>query len=116
MDDFAKWLFRIVAAIGAVAFITTYAMRHDFSRGWAPSFNEDYAPPPAAPSVPAPNAEVARSEPVAEPVKEATKPAPVAVQAGTPQSARSYVPCQPIGRTAKGELVYSMDCRSPPAQ
>jgi hypothetical protein len=24
------------------------------------------------------------------------------------------VPCQPIGRTGKGELVYSMDCRSPP--
>ncbi|WP_031336161.1 hypothetical protein [Rhodopseudomonas sp. B29] len=114
MDDFAKWLFRIVAVIGAVAFVTTYAMRHDFSRGWMPSFSEDYAPPPAVGAAPAPSSEVTKSEPAAEPAKEAAKPAMAAVPAAAPQAARNYVPCQPIGRTAKGELVYSMDCRTPP--
>jgi hypothetical protein len=47
-----------------------------------------------------------------------TQPAPKAVPKNT---ARTADPCAPIGRTAKGELVYSMTCDNlpvppPPAQ
>jgi hypothetical protein len=31
--------------------------------------------------------------------------------AANPAAAASFARCQPIGRTARGELVYSMDCR-----
>ena len=46
-----------------------------------------------------------------------TQPAP---KAAPKSAARATDPCAPIGRTAKGELVYSMKCDSlpvpPPAQ
>lgn len=109
MDNLPKWLFRIMIVVGAIGFVSTYAMRHDFSRGWAPSFNDDDYTPPVA-GAPAPAASVAPAAAPAAPAQEAAKPAPVAAAA----AARPFVPCQPIGRTAKGELVYSMDCRSPP--
>lgn len=103
-DDFAKWLLRIVGVIGLIAFGTTYAVRHDWSRGWMPSANPDYAPPAAT----AP--EVAATAPAVAPAA-ATAPSATA----TPAATRTTIPCQPIGRTAKGELVYSMDCRALPA-
>lgn len=123
-DDFAKWLLRIVGVIGVIAFGTTYAVRHDWSKGWMPSANPDYAPPVAtAPAVGAP--EAAAAAPPATPAAPATGPAPASSAqpaavttpstAAAPATARAAVPCQPIGRTAKGELVYSMDCRSLPA-
>lgn len=118
-DDFAKWLLRIVAVIGVIAFGTTYAIRHDWSKGWMPSANPDYAPPPvSAPETAAPVAPRAAPPQQIAPAPQAgvEPPAPAGVAAAAPAAARAYVPCQPIGRTAKGELVYSMDCRSPPAQ
>lgn len=33
-----------------------------------------------------------------------------AVEPVVGRDAANFPPCQPIGRTAKGELVYSMDC------
>ncbi|KIZ40844.1 hypothetical protein OO17_16645, partial [Rhodopseudomonas palustris] len=44
-DNFAKWLFRIVATLGAIGFITAYSIRHDWSKGAMPSFSDDYRPP-----------------------------------------------------------------------
>ncbi|ABD07509.1 conserved hypothetical protein [Rhodopseudomonas palustris HaA2] len=114
-DDFAKWLLRIVGVIGLIAFGTTYAIRHDWSRGWMPSANPDYAPPPV--SAPETAAPVAPAAPAAQATAPAAPPAAAtAPSAAAPAAARAYVPCQPIGRTARGELVYSMDCRTPPAQ
>ena len=54
----------------------------------------------------------------ASPAWAQTQPAPKAVPKST---ARAADPCAPIGRTAKGELVYSMKCDNmpvppPPAQ
>ncbi|RJF70332.1 hypothetical protein [Rhodopseudomonas palustris] len=119
-DDFAKWLLRIVGVIGLIAFGTAYAVRHDWSKGWMPSASPDYAPPAAS----APEA-VAAAPPAAQvqaPAVTATAPAaapPAAALSTTvteaPAVVRASSPCQPIGRTAKGELVYSMDCRSLPA-
>ncbi|MGO3929499.1 hypothetical protein [Rhodopseudomonas pseudopalustris] len=41
----------------------------------------------------------------------------VASQAGTPNTqVGDFAPCQPIGQTADGELVYSMDCEQTPAE
>jgi hypothetical protein len=42
--------------------------------------------------------------------KEPGAEVPIGVGVGVPR------PCQPIGRTAKGELVYSMDCQKIPEQ
>ncbi|MBB1091229.1 hypothetical protein [Rhodopseudomonas pseudopalustris] len=115
MDDFPKWLLRIVGVIGLIAFGTTYAIRHDWSRGWMPSANPDYAPPPVSmPEIAAPAAPSAAPAPQAGVSVQPSAPAAAAPPAAS--SARAYVPCQPIGRTARGELVYSMDCRMQPAQ
>ncbi|MGP9810761.1 hypothetical protein ACTZWT_04535 [Rhodopseudomonas sp. NSM] len=120
-DNFAKWLLRIVAVIGVIAFGTTYAIRHDWSKGWMPSANPDYAPPPVSAPEPAAQPAAPVAPPVAPAAQETAPAAPPAAAAApsaasAPAAARAYVPCQPIGRTAKGELVYSMDCRTPPAQ
>ncbi|WP_322517056.1 hypothetical protein SR870_05695 [Rhodopseudomonas palustris] len=121
-DDFAKWLLRIVGVIGLIAFGTTYAIRHDWSRGWMPSANPEYAPPAASapePAAPAaqPAAPAAQATSPAAPINAPAAPPAAAAApsaASAPAAARAYVPCQPIGRTARGELVYSMDCRTPP--
>jgi hypothetical protein len=47
----------------------------------------------------------------ASPASAQTQPAPKAVPKNT---ARAADPCAPIGRTAKGELVYSMKCDNLP--
>jgi hypothetical protein len=49
---------------------------------------------------------------IASPARAQTPPAPKAVK-GT--SARTVDVCAPIGRTAKGELVYSIKCDNMPA-
>jgi hypothetical protein len=49
---------------------------------------------------------------VASPAWAQTQPAPKAAPKST---ARAIDPCAPIGRTAKGELVYSMQCDNMPA-
>jgi len=41
--------------------------------------------------------------------------APVTAQAGVPAPAGDVAPCQPLGHTASGKLVYSMDCEGVPA-
>ncbi|QLH71956.1 hypothetical protein OOZ54_15605 [Rhodopseudomonas palustris] len=113
MEDFPKWFLRIMVVVGIIAFGSVYWMRHDWSKGWAPSFNAgDYGPPPAsAPEPAAPAATAPAVAPAAAPSEAARPTAAPSAQAG-----RASTPCQPIGRTAKGELVYSMDCRALPAQ
>ena len=49
---------------------------------------------------------------IASPVWAQTQIAPKTL-ANSP-TARAADPCAPIGRTAKGELVYSMRCENPP--
>ncbi|MBN8992955.1 MAG: hypothetical protein J0H42_32370 [Rhizobiales bacterium] len=48
---------------------------------------------------------------IASPAWAQTQPAPKAVPKNT---ARAADPCAPIGRTARGELVYSMKCDNLP--
>src|SRR3954454_5554562 len=50
---------------------------------------------------------------IASPALAQTQPAPKAVPKST--TARALDACAPIGRTAKGELVYSMKCDILPA-
>lgn len=120
MEEFPKWFLRIMIVVGTIAFVSVYWMRHDWSKGWMPSFNTgDYSPPGAAPepAVPATPAPSPAPAPAASVAGEAARPtAAPSVPAAAPAAARASVPCQPIGRTAKGELVYSMDCRALPAQ
>jgi hypothetical protein len=101
-DNFAKWLFRIAAGVGAVAFIVTYSVRHDWSKGAMPTVTDDYRPPEGS----------------APPAWASPATGPASPAGALPQTVdgQSYLPCQPIGRTGKGELVYSMDCLRPPAQ
>ena len=109
MEDFPKWFLRIMVVVGIIAFGSVYWMRHDWSKGWAPSFNAgDYGPPSAS----APEPAAAPGAAPAAASSEAARPA----AAPSAQPSRASTPCQPIGRTAKGELVYSMDCRALPAQ
>jgi hypothetical protein len=112
MEDFPNWFLRIMVVLGTIGFVSVYSLRHDWSKGWAPRFNaEDYAPP-APPAAPSNNVAPAATAESAQPAAPAA--APSAPAAAPAVGARAYVPCQPIGRTAKGELVYSMDCRNPP--
>jgi len=52
------------------------------------------------------------TKPSDPPVAAATTPRAIAPASG---ESRASPPCQPIGRTASGKLVYSMDCRMPAA-
>ncbi|NVN86365.1 MAG: hypothetical protein HXX15_09795 [Rhodopseudomonas sp.] len=108
-DNFAKWLFRIVAAVGAIAFIVTYSIRHDWSKGAMPMFSDDYRPPESV-------APPASAAPTTSPVSTAGVPQAASVAPPQTIDGQTFMRCQPIGRTAKGELVYSMDCERPSAQ
>ncbi|ABD89026.1 hypothetical protein [Rhodopseudomonas palustris] len=79
---FATWALRLAIVAGVIGFGSLYLMRNTSVFG------------PAAPS----------SEAATEPA--ATSLAPAAADADD-----RFPPCQPIGRTARGELVFSMDCQ-----
>lgn len=95
--DMTKWMFRAVIVLGAIGFVTLYSVRHDWSKGWMPSMTPDYQPP---------------SESTAD---TSASPAPVAAPAAAPRAGEPPR-CQPFGRTARGELVYSIDCEQIPCR
>jgi hypothetical protein len=97
--DMTKWVFRAVIVLGAIGFATLYSVRHDWSKGWMPSMTPDYQQPV---SEPASDASTNDSSP-------SISRAPVAAPTGGEPPR-----CQPFGRTARGELVYSMDCEQIP--
>jgi len=95
------WLTRIVVAGVVIALVVMYGPKwfaEQASQGGAPATLSSEKAPPAAPA--------AKAAPVAPASEPAATPA-----AETAASATSFARCQPIGRTARGELVYSMDCR-----
>ena len=100
--DLTKWMFRAVIVLGTIGFVTLYSVRHDWSKGWMPSMTPDYQPTSesAADTSPAESSEAAVRAPAAAPA--------AAPRAGEPPR------CQPFGRTARGELVYSIDCEQIP--
>jgi hypothetical protein len=95
------WLTRIVVAAVLIALAVMYG----------PKWFAEQATSPATPAAQSTD----RAAPVA-PAEKAAPAATVSEQTATPAAdqaagAASFARCQPIGRTAKGELVYSMDCR-----
>jgi hypothetical protein len=98
------WLTRFVVAAVLIALAVMYGPKwigEQANVAVAPT--EKAAPAaPAAPAAAAPE----RAEPAAAAPAEQAAPAAPA----------SFARCQPIGRTARGELVYSMDCRRQPGE
>jgi hypothetical protein len=101
VHEMSKWILRVMIVLGAIGFGTIYVQRNGWTIAEIPtvfdkssSSNEPVsaaAPEPAVAAAPAPSA------------------APVAGA-----TAAVLAPCQPIGRTGRGELVYSMDCQQLP--
>jgi hypothetical protein len=91
MHDMSKWILRIVIVLGAIGFGTIYVQRNGWTIAEMPKVF-DNTTPASAPS---------------------TVAAAVAPALAGPSG--SFAPCQPIGRTGRGELVYSMDCQQVPA-
>lgn len=125
------WLTRIVVLGVVIALVVMYGIPK-----W---FGEDQATPAAATvtaTAPASPAPAVRSQPASaeprdaapattvapdaapaeKPVATADRAAPVTnIDRIDPQLSVTPGPrCQPIGRTARGELVYSMDCKRVP--
>jgi hypothetical protein len=90
MHNLSKWILRVMIVLGAIGFTAVYVNRNGWTIAEAPPIFNGPAPAPAPVFVPA--------------------YAPAVGGATT-----SFAPCQPIGRTARGELVYSMDCQQVPA-
>jgi hypothetical protein len=102
MHELSKWIFRAMIVLGIIGFGSIYLMRNGLTIAEMPKVFDAAEQRPAAipPPVPAPAAPV---------------PAPAVSAAPTAAPAERFAPCQPIGRTARGELVYSMDCAQLPA-
>lgn len=121
MQDMAKWILRGVIVVFGAGFLYVYVSRNGWTiaempavwDGRAPAASDSPATAPAVPSSPEASP-AATAGPVAAP---ASSPLPAAkTSSATPAAATPTFPqCQPIGRTEKGELVYSMDCRRLPA-
>jgi hypothetical protein len=102
----SKWILRIMIVLGAIGFGTIYVQRNGLTIAEIPTVFDKSATPP----------EVAEA-PAATPAAPAAAPAPspsVATAAAPAAAAVPFAPCQPIGRTGRGELVYSMDCQQLP--
>ncbi|HEY0330176.1 MAG TPA: hypothetical protein VGC77_13880 [Rhodopseudomonas sp.] len=106
MQDMAKWILRAVIVVFGAGFVYVYVSRNGWTLAEMPTVWDANAP--AASGSPA-TAPVAPRAP-ALPSAAAATPAASAPSA----AATSFPPCQPIGRTEKGELVYSMDCKRLP--
>ena len=92
------WLTRVVVVAVVIALLVMYG----------PKWFADQANNAGTPAT--------LSSEKAAPAAPAEKIAPTASETGAPsaatdQASTSFARCQPIGRTARGELVYSMDCR-----
>ncbi|MBB5046326.1 pyruvate/2-oxoglutarate dehydrogenase complex dihydrolipoamide acyltransferase (E2) component [Rhodopseudomonas rhenobacensis] len=116
MRDMAKWILRGVIVVFGAGFLYVYVSRNGWTiaqmpmvwDGRAPAVSDSPTAAPAEPSAPAP---VATAAPPTAPAPAPAAKAPQPAAAATP----AFPQCQPIGRTEKGELVYSMDCRRLPA-
>lgn len=105
--DMTKWMFRAVIVLGIIGFVSLYSVRHDWSKGWMPSMTPDYQQPGSEPA-----SDVSVNDSSAN-VSTSRASAPVAGPV-SPTSSGEPPRCQPFGRTARGELVYSMDCEQIP--
>uniref|UniRef100_Q07KH9 Uncharacterized protein n=1 Tax=Rhodopseudomonas palustris (strain BisA53) TaxID=316055 RepID=Q07KH9_RHOP5 len=102
------WLTRLVVAGVLIALVLMYGPAWFAEQAKAPTETPaTLAADKAAPV--APTAKATAVAPAEKPAAAATEPAAAAEP--TAASATSFARCQPIGRTARGELVYSMDCR-----
>ncbi|HEY0329671.1 MAG TPA: hypothetical protein VGC77_11285 [Rhodopseudomonas sp.] len=84
MHEFSKWFLRVMIVVGAIGFTALFLYRN---LGSLIASSTSTAPTTAAAST-------------------APSLAPVAADVSD-----RFAPCQPIGRTARGELVFSMDCQ-----
>jgi hypothetical protein len=94
------WLTRFVVAAVLIALVVMYGPK------WFAEQATTAAPPATLSSEK--SAPVAPADKPAPAAAASEQTAPAADQAA---GAASFARCQPIGRTARGELVYSMDCR-----
>lgn len=120
------WLTRIIVMGVAIALAVMYVIPAYY--GEQPATNSASLPTarPAAPMAPlapaalAPpsndQAAVAAPQPSSEPVAAANNAEPASDAAPAADADSNARPCQPIARTASGDLVYSMDCRRLPAE
>jgi hypothetical protein len=103
MHNLSKWLLRVMIVLGAIGFGTIYVQRNGFTIAEMPTvFDNTSTSTAAAPA------------PVAPPAAPAAAAAAPTAPAAAPAAAAAFAPCQPIGRTGRGELVYSMDCQQLP--
>ena len=108
------WLTRVVVAGVVIALVIMYgpawfAEQAKTPTGTPATLTTEKAAPAAPAEKLAPAAAVSAPPatapaPAAEPTAPAAASPPAVTTAG-------FARCQPIGRTARGELVYSMDCR-----
>jgi hypothetical protein len=96
MHDLSKWILRVMIVLGAIGFTVIYVQRNGWTIAEIPTVFDKSATTPEAAPAPSPAAGVAEPAASAAPV------------------AAAFAPCQPIGRTGRGELVYSMDCQQLP--
>jgi hypothetical protein len=89
--------------LGAIGFGTIYVQRNGWTIAEVPTvFDKSASSPEAAPASTPP------------PVAEAAAPAASTAAPAAAGASAAFAPCQPIGRTGRGELVYSMDCQQLP--
>jgi len=104
------WLTRIVVTGVVIALVVMYGPKwfaEQANQGGAPATPSSEKAASIAPAEKAPPAApVEKAAPVARASEPTATPAAEAAASTT-----SFARCQPIGRTARGELVYSMDCR-----
>jgi hypothetical protein len=102
MHDLSKWFLRVMIVLGAIGFGTIYVQRNGWTIAEPPRVFDNTGPSTAAAPTPSPSPSPSAS---------------VATQAAVPAAAGTgvaFATCQPIGRTGRGELVYSMDCQQLP--
>ncbi|MGO3929222.1 hypothetical protein NP284_13020 [Rhodopseudomonas pseudopalustris] len=121
------WLTRIVVMGVAIALAVMYVIPAYFGEQQPATGSASLpAARPAAPMAPlapaalAPpsndQAAVAAPQPSSEPVAAANNAEPASDTTPVTDADSNARPCQPIARTASGDLVYSMDCRRLPAE
>ncbi|ABD88007.1 hypothetical protein [Rhodopseudomonas palustris] len=114
MQDMAKWILRGVIVVFGAGFLYVYVSRNGWTIAEMPTVWDARAPAASD------SAATAAASPPTAPATTTSPSAPSAnVLARTPAAAQpaaapAFPQCQPIGRTEKGELVYSMDCRRLP--
>jgi hypothetical protein len=107
------WLTRVVVAGVLIALVLMYGPKWFADQATSTGTPTAPSTEKAAPIAPAQkSAPVEKASPAATEQPAAQQPAvqQPAIQQPADGSA-SFARCQPIGRTARGELVYSMDCR-----